>query len=52
MVGGPLGVVLPATVGIGGWRSSGIPVDWEIWRIHWETGHAVSFALLLLGFGV
>ena len=34
MVGGPLGVVLPANVAIGGWRSSGIPADRERWRIH------------------
>jgi hypothetical protein len=47
-----LGVVLPANVGIGGWRSGGIPAAWERWRVHRETGHAVSFALLLLGFNV
>jgi hypothetical protein len=29
-----LGVVLPANVAIGGWRSSGIPADRERWRIH------------------
>jgi hypothetical protein len=37
-----LGVVLPA---------GAVPADWERWRLHWELGHAVSFGLLLLGFG-
>jgi hypothetical protein len=46
-----LGVVLPANVGIGGWSTGGNPSDTERWRAHWETGHAVSFGLLLLGFG-
>jgi hypothetical protein len=41
-----LGVVLPADVGTGA-----VPSDWERWRLHWEAGHAVSFGLLLLGFG-
>jgi hypothetical protein len=35
-----LGVVLPVD-----------PADVERWRLHWETGHTVSFGLLLLGFG-
>jgi hypothetical protein len=37
-----LGVVLPSDTRLGGW---------ERWRLHWEAGHAVSFGLLLLGFG-
>lgn len=41
-----LGVVLPANAAAGAVAS-----DWERWRIHWETGHAVSFGLLLFGFG-
>jgi hypothetical protein len=41
-----LGVVLPANAAAGEVAS-----DWERWRVHWETGHAVSFGLLLLGFG-
>jgi hypothetical protein len=41
-VGVWLGVVLPA---------GPVASDWERWRVHWETGHAVSFGLLLLGFG-
>lgn len=46
-----LGVVLPANVGIDGWSTGGNPSDMERWRAHWEMGHAVSFGLLLLGFG-
>ena len=41
-VGVWLGVVLPA---------GPVASDRERWRVHWETGHAVSFGLLLLGFG-
>jgi hypothetical protein len=41
-----LGVVLPADAG-----TDAVPADWERWRLHWEAGHAVSFGLLLLGFG-
>lgn len=41
-VGVWLGVVLPARP---------VASDWERWRVHWEAGHAVSFGLLLLGFG-
>jgi hypothetical protein len=41
-VGVWLGVVLPA---------GPVASDTERWRVHWETGHAVSFGLLLLGFG-
>jgi hypothetical protein len=37
-----LAVVLPSDTGLGGWQR---------WRLHWEAGHAVSFGLLLLGFG-
>ncbi len=37
-----LGVVLPSDTGLGGWQR---------WRLHWEAGHAVSFGLLLIGFG-
>jgi hypothetical protein len=46
-----LGVVLPANIDIGSWSTGGIPADWERWRVRWETGHAVSFGLLLVGFG-
>jgi hypothetical protein len=35
-----LGVVLPAGTG-------SVPSGWERWRIGWETGHTVSFVLLL-----
>ena len=45
-----LGVVLPAGIGSAGWSTGAVPSDWERWRIRWETGHTVSFALLLLGF--
>jgi hypothetical protein len=41
-----LGVVLPANA-----APAAVASDWERWRVHWETGHAVSFGLLLLGFG-
>jgi hypothetical protein len=36
---------------LGVWLGVVLPADWERWRIHWETGHTVSFGLLLLGFG-
>jgi hypothetical protein len=41
-----LGVVLPADVGSGGWSGGAVPPDWASWRVHWETGHTVSFGLL------
>jgi hypothetical protein len=46
-----LGVVLPADIGSGDWSTAAVPSDWERWRLDWETGHAASFGLLLLGFG-
>jgi hypothetical protein len=45
-------VVAPANAEIGTWSASGIPADWTSWRDRWETGHAASFGLLLLGFVV
>jgi hypothetical protein len=50
-VGVWLGVVLPAGTGSGSWGTGAVPSDWERWRLHWESGHAASFVLLLLGFG-
>jgi hypothetical protein len=41
-----LGVVLPADPGTGAAAS-----ELERWRLHWEAGHAISFVLLLIGFG-
>jgi hypothetical protein len=46
-----LTVVAPANVEIARWGAAGgIPPGWESWRLRWETGHAVSFVLLLAGF--
>jgi hypothetical protein len=45
-------IVAPANAAIGEWGSRGIPPDWETWRIRWETGHALGFVLLSVGFCV
>jgi hypothetical protein len=43
-------IVAPANTAIGEWDRSGIPRDWELWRIRWESGHTLGFALLTVGF--
>jgi hypothetical protein len=45
-----LTVVLPTNLEAGRWDSAGIPADWQTWSNRWETGHAIRFGLLLLGF--
>jgi hypothetical protein len=47
-----LAVVAPANVEIGRWAASGIPPDWERWRMRWESGHGASFVVLLCGFSL
>jgi hypothetical protein len=47
-----IAVVAPANGAIGEWGDRGIPPDWETWRLRWESGHALSFVLLTVGFCV
>jgi hypothetical protein len=45
-------IVAPANAAMGEWGSRGIPPDWQTWQIRWESGHALSFGLLSVGFCV
>ena len=45
-------IVAPANAVIGEWSRRGIPPEWKTWGIRWESGHAISFVLLTVGFSL
>ena len=47
-----LGMVLPVNREVARWNPAAVPPGWEHWRRRWDTGHAVRFALHMLGFGL
>lgn len=44
-------IVLPANLQLATWLGGTVPSDWTAVRARWETGHAVSSVLQIIGFG-
>jgi hypothetical protein len=43
-------LVAPMNAALAGWTPETLPPDWRGYRNQWEAGHAIHFALFLLGF--
>jgi membrane-bound ClpP family serine protease len=40
----------PVNVAFASWTTATLPSDWQSYRLRWETGHAISFVLVLVAF--
>ena len=42
--------VAPVNEAFAGWTAATLPSDWSAYRVRWELGHALGFALVLCAF--
>ena len=40
----------PVNEALNGWSAATLPIDWSIYRLRWEIGHAFSAALAVIAF--
>jgi hypothetical protein len=40
----------PVNAAFASWTAATLPPDWPNYRLRWETGHAISFVLVLIAF--
>jgi len=43
-------VIAPVNDSFAGWTAATLPSDWTAYRLRWELGHALHFALVLCAF--